>query len=220
MVRMILTDSQWNKLQKALKFAKCRVSKSTRLTLEGIFWYLRTGSPWRDLPSEFGKWQTVYSRFNEWSESGKFLKVFNEIKSDVDFEWVSIDATCIKVHQHACGGGKDALCIGSSSGGKNTKLHAATDALGNPIELVIGPGNEHDSQKAAQLFQSVYHAEAILADKAYDSDELRKQAEEQHSYAVIPLKKTENKDLNSISSSTKPDIRLKIFFRKSKALGV
>jgi len=67
MVRMILTDSQWNKLKKALKFAKCRISKSTSLTLEGIFWYLRTDSPWRDLPAEFGKWQTIYSCFNEWS---------------------------------------------------------------------------------------------------------------------------------------------------------
>lgn len=210
MPRLVLDDACWEKLRKALKFAKCRVSSNTRNTMEAIFWYLRTGSPWRDLPHQFGKWQAVYSRFNEWSTSGKLLKIFNELKGDPDFEWISIDATCIKVHQHGSGGGKEAACVGTSKGGRNTKLHAVTDALGNPIQLCLAPGNEHDSQKAQELLNSSASAEAVLADKAYDSDGIRKQIADQCSIAVIPLKKTENSLLTSTETCTKPDIRLRI----------
>ena len=213
-VRTILDDRLWEKFRKALKFVRCRISKQTRMTVEGILWYLRTGSPWRDLPLCFGNWEAVYSRFNEWSHSGKLLKLFKELRNDPDFEWISIDGTNIRVHQHGTGGGADAKCVGTSRGGRNTKLHAAVDALGNPISLAIGPGNEHDSVKGPELIRSCSEAENIIADKAYDSNSLRKIIEEQHSAAVIPLKKTVSKNLISTATCTKHVIRSRISSRK------
>ncbi len=212
-VRTMLDDRLWEKFRSALKFARCRISRSTRPTVEGILWYLRTGSPWRDLPRQFGKWDNVYSRFNSWSHSGKLLKIFKELRADPDFEWISIDSTSIKVHQHGCGGGNDASCIGMSRGGRNTKLHVAVDALGNPIHLEIGPGNEHDSKRAANLIDGSFPAESILADKAYDSDAIRKQVMNCSATAVIPLKKTAKSGMSSTRSSTAPDIRLRTLSR-------
>ena len=122
-VRTILNDEIWEKFSSAMKVAGMRISASTKRIMEGVFWYLRTGSPWRDLPLEFGNWKTAYSRFNRWSKNGKLYKVFKELQDDPDFEWVSIDSTSIKVHQHASGGGEDTSSIGKSRGGRNTKSH-------------------------------------------------------------------------------------------------
>ena len=215
--RTMLDDGLWGKFRRALKFVGCRVGKQSRRTVEGILWYLRTGSPWRDLPLYFGKWQAVYSRFNEWARSGKLLKLFKELRSDHDFEWISIDGTSIKVHQHGTGGGAEASCVGYSRGGRNTKLHAVVDALGNPIHLTIGPGNEHDSVKAPELLQSSSKADNVLADKAYDSDSIRELIKSQHSTAVIPLKKTVSKNLISTQTCTKLVTRSKIFSKKLKS---
>lgn len=216
-VRTILDDRLWEKFRNALKYVRCRILRSTRMTVEGILWHLRTGSPWRDLPRCFGKWEAVYSRFSEWSESGKLLKLFKELRRDPDFEWISIDSTSIKVHQHACGGGEDAKSVGTSRGGKNTKLHAVVDALGNPVHLELGPGNEHDSVKSPSLIGNSFGAENILADKAYDADELRKLIDDQHATAVIPLKKTVSNNLISTKTSTSLVIRSKISFKESRS---
>jgi transposase len=71
--RTMLNDTLWQKIEYALRKAKCRMVKGTRETVEGILWHLRTGSPWRDLPPEFGKWNTVYTRFNSWASEGKLF---------------------------------------------------------------------------------------------------------------------------------------------------
>jgi transposase len=210
MVRTLLNDKLWEKFKRALKYVGCRISRSTRPTVEGILWYLRTGSPWWELPREFGKWDSVYSRFSEWSKSGKLLKVFRELRQDPDFEWISMDSTSVKVHQHALTGpGDDRSCISSSRGGKNTKIHAVVDAHGNPVELCLSSGSEHDMIKAPELVRCCTQAEAVLADKAYDANSLRSQIEKQHAVAVIPLKKTESKNSILIATSTKRDIKWK-----------
>ena len=73
--------------------------------MNGIIYWFNTGVAWRDLPERFGPWQSVYGRFRNWTKSGIWEKVFNElIKNDiVDYENLMIDSTIIKVHQHANG---------------------------------------------------------------------------------------------------------------------
>ena len=71
MPRTMLSDVNWESLAKLMKatgrvYNKCE----HRLTLEGILYRMRTGCPWRDLPSEFGRWNTVFRRFNLWSRKG------------------------------------------------------------------------------------------------------------------------------------------------------
>lgn len=67
-------------------------------------WWLRTGVPWRDLPAEFGPWQTVFNRFNRRSASGKWARLLAVLQTDIEPEWHSLDSTINRAHQHAAGG--------------------------------------------------------------------------------------------------------------------
>ena len=74
-----------------------------RLFVEAILFRFRAGVPWRDLPARFGDWKIVYQRFNRWAKSGVFELVFRFLASDHDYEYMMIDATIVRAHQHiAC----------------------------------------------------------------------------------------------------------------------
>ena len=69
-----------------------------------MLWWRWTGVPWRDLSPAFGPWKTVFKRFDRWSKSGKWLRLFEALRTDRDDEWHSIDSTINRAHQHAAGG--------------------------------------------------------------------------------------------------------------------
>ena len=73
MVREIITDEIWEILKPLLPKPKGRHGKNDRMFLEAVCWILRTGSPWRDLPVEFGPWVTVYNRYNRWVNKGRVV---------------------------------------------------------------------------------------------------------------------------------------------------
>jgi transposase len=77
---------------------------SSRRFFEAVVWWRRTGVPWRDLPDEFGPWQTVFNRFDRWSKNGRWAALFAALVTDIDSEWQSIDSTTNRAHQHAAGG--------------------------------------------------------------------------------------------------------------------
>lgn len=79
------------------------IAKDNRKFINGVFWILRTGAPWRDLPSEYGKWGTVHQRFRRWRDNGTWEKVLEALIDDTDYEWLMIDASHCKVHPHASG---------------------------------------------------------------------------------------------------------------------
>jgi transposase len=74
----------------------------------------RTGAPWRDLPEEFGNWYTVYTRFWRWARKGVWGRIFKMLSNDPDLEYVLLDATHIRVHQHGTGA-KGGLAIRRSA---------------------------------------------------------------------------------------------------------
>lgn len=76
-----------------------------RRVVEGIAWRFRTGAPWRDLPERFGKWNSIYNRFDRWARDGTWDRVLAAIQARADateeLEWVTaIDSTITRVHQH------------------------------------------------------------------------------------------------------------------------
>lgn len=71
---------------------------------EAVLWWRRTGVPWRDLPSDFGPWKTVFNRFDRWAKTGKWERLFMALQTDRDDEWHSLDSTINLAHQHASGG--------------------------------------------------------------------------------------------------------------------
>jgi transposase len=114
--------------------------------VEAVLWIALTGAPWRDLPEEFGNWYTVYTRFRRWARKGVWEHIFQILSDDPDLEYVLLDATHIRVHQHGIGakGGTRNQAIGKSRGGLTTKIAALVDALGNLVRFVLLPGQRHD----------------------------------------------------------------------------
>jgi transposase len=81
--RFYLLDSEWEQLKLGLpQIHRGRPSNKTRRFIEAVIYRFRTGSPWRDLPSEFGPWKSVYNRFNNWSARGYFLGIFDALKKN------------------------------------------------------------------------------------------------------------------------------------------
>jgi transposase len=186
----MLTDGMWETLERAIRRSKAHITATTRNTVEAILWRLRTGSPWRDLPEEFGPWKTAYNRFDRWSKRGRIAVIFETLKIDIDAEWECIDSTSVKVHQHAHGArGKGDEAIGRSRGGATTKVHAVCEASGNPTKIVLTKGQTSDLKAAPELIAALDEGvAAVIADKAYDAAHVRHGIRERGAEPVIPFR--------------------------------
>ena len=74
-----------------------------RRFMEAFLWPVRTGSPWRDLPKDFGNWNFVFKRFRRWANAGVFESLFKAINGEPDLEYAMIDGTIVQAHQKASG---------------------------------------------------------------------------------------------------------------------
>jgi transposase len=106
MVRVQLSERQWLKVAAFLQAERGagRPALDDRKFIEAVLWWRRTGVPWRDLPSDFGPWKTVFNRFERWSKRGKWQRLFLALETGRDDEWHSLDSTINRAHQHAAGG--------------------------------------------------------------------------------------------------------------------
>ena len=86
-----------------------------------VFWILRTGTPWRDLPASYGDWKNTHCRFCRWQDKRIWEKMLEALIDDPDFEWLMIDASHIKVHPHACGAKGGNQAMGRTKGGSIQK---------------------------------------------------------------------------------------------------
>jgi putative transposase len=68
-----------------------------------VLWIVRTGSPWRDLPEVFGCWNSAFRRFSRWSAKGVWHRIFAAMADDPDFEYLILDSSIVRAHQHAAG---------------------------------------------------------------------------------------------------------------------
>ena len=109
-----LTDAQWGLLQPLLPVGAKpgRPPKwSKRQLIDGIRWRVRVGAPWRDVPSVYGPWQTVYGLFRRWQRAGVWPRILTALQARADTDglivWdVSVDSTVMRAHQHAAGARK------------------------------------------------------------------------------------------------------------------
>jgi len=74
-----------------------------RLFVDAVLWLARVGAPWRDLPTEVGNWNSVFQRFRRWAKNGVWERLFAALVKDPDFEYLIIDSTIVRAHQHAAG---------------------------------------------------------------------------------------------------------------------
>ena len=107
MARFDLTDVEWSLIEPLLPNKPRGVARvDDRRTLNGIFYILRTGSPWRDLPERYGPYTTVYNRFNRWAKAGVWERIFRTLASQSPQSLHLIDSSIVRAHQHAAGGKK------------------------------------------------------------------------------------------------------------------
>jgi transposase len=115
MRRHELTDEQWALVQPLLPRRTAttgRTPSDPRLMLDGIFWILGTGAPWRDLPERFGPWQTVYDHFRKWRKAGVFAAIIEalQIRLDrqglIDWELWCVDGASVRATRAAAGADK------------------------------------------------------------------------------------------------------------------
>ena len=126
--------------------------------------------------------------YNRWRGRGVWEKLLNVLTCDPDYKWVMIDASYCKVQAHAAGAKGGNQEMSRTKGGLNTKIHLAVDTHGLPLRVIITQGTRADPQEAVGLTRGLL-ADALLADRAYDTNAIIDAATEQGMEIVIPSKK-------------------------------
>jgi transposase len=101
-----ISDSIWKLIEPHLPGQKGQwggLAKDNRQFINAVFWILRTGAPWRDLPPDYGNWNNVHRRFCRWRDRGIWERLLEKAIDEPDLEWLIIDASHVKVHPHAAG---------------------------------------------------------------------------------------------------------------------
>ncbi|WP_394368086.1 IS5 family transposase [Rufibacter sediminis] len=221
MRRYEITDRQWELISPLLPGKSGDVGRTAldnRLFLNAVLWVARSGAPWRDLPGRFGPWNSVYVRFRRWAVKGVWQGVFDALQ-DPDLDWLMVDSTVVRAHQHAAGQKKATRrgeCLGRSAGGWSTKVHAAVDALGNPLRIKLTVGQRGDATQARALVEG-YRPGAVLADRGYDADDFLGCVREAGAEAVIPSKRNRLHRREIDQNLYKDRNKVERFFNRLKA---
>jgi transposase len=164
---MGIRDDQWDRIKDILPGRAGHVgvtARNNRLFIDAVLYRYRTGIPWRDLPEKYGDFRNVHRRFSRWAEKGIWARLLSVLAQEADTEYVMIDSTVVRAHQHSAGAvGRDPnqQAIGRSRGGLS--IHALTDALGNPTRVLLTPGQAHDLVGSDVLLTDL-SAGAVIAD--------------------------------------------------------
>jgi transposase len=119
---------------------------------------------------------------------------FFKLRGEIDSEWVFADGTYVRAHQDASGARTgEERAIGKSRGGPTSKIHMVADANGNPIDFEITGGEVHDAKAAPEIISKIIGAENFIADKGYDSDEIREHVRTRGMNPVIPRRSNSQK---------------------------
>jgi len=104
-----LADEHWSKMLAFLRTCPnlyVGYEADCRRFVEGVLWMVRSGAQWRLLPKAYGKWNSIYKRFARWCDAGIWEQLHQHFIQDPDFEWLVLDSTIIRAHQHAAGAKK------------------------------------------------------------------------------------------------------------------
>jgi transposase len=157
-----------------------------RRVLNGIFWVLRSGAPWRDLPEICGPCTTCYNRFVRWRRAGVWDQIMEALAAAHEAAVQMIDTSVVRVHQHgACIAGNREQHTGRSRGGLTSKVHAVVNTNGLPVRLGLAPGEAHDNRLCPALPAGLRPRTMVLTDRGYDADWIRAFINQQGAWANI-----------------------------------
>ena len=176
-----LSDAQWARLEPLLPRDIRGVPRvDDRRVISGIIHVLRSGCRWSDAPPSHGPRKTLYNRFVRWTGRSIWRRVFEALAASggppVE---VLMDSTHVKAHRCSAGGkrGAQTQAIGRSRSGRTTKLHALSDGLGRPLRFLLTGGQAADCRVAEALLEGLPRRTLVMADRAYDTDAIRRQIE-------------------------------------------
>ena len=173
MGRYDLTDFEWSVIEPLMPMDRRGPKpQNNRQVINGMFYILRTGSPWRDLPDRYGPYSSVYNRFNRWRKAAIWDKLMDAIVKAHDGKVQMIDSSIVRVHQHASGVKKRVefvVSVEAEACSRRRSTLASTPKV-RPVKLLISPGNDHDITAAEALLDGLEPRAIVLADKGYDAE--------------------------------------------------
>ena len=186
-MRYELTDDEWSAINPMLPNKPRGVPRvNDRRVLNGIFWVLRSGAPWRDLPDIFGPTRPATIGLFASDGARVWAKIMTALASAHDAAVQMIDTSIVRVHQHgACITRNRRQSMGRSRGGLTSKIHALVDTNGLPVRLALTAGEAHDNRLAGKLLSRLKSKTILLADRGYDADWIRALAAKKGAWANI-----------------------------------
>jgi transposase len=207
-----LSDHEWSLLEPLLpERGGGRPFADHRRMLNGLFWWLETGAPWRDIPERYGSWKSLYTRFSRWRRNGMWSRILSMLHAELDcsgrIDWThfSVDATNVRAHKAAAGARKNITlrdepvdhALGYSCGGFGSKLHLVSDGHGLPLAAVVSAGQAHESRFVTAVLNAVrvpregrgrprQRPHEVVGDRGYSHSHVRRWLRTHRMRAVIP----------------------------------
>lgn len=203
-----LSDKGWERIEPLLPRQGRGGKWADRTVLNGMFWVLNSGAPWRDRSERSGRWETVHGRFRWWSEEGIVDRIFRRLHFSLDedgrIDWSVFDVggSSIRAHVLAAGGAEcskkqphepEDFALGRSRGGFGTKLHLEADGGGIPRGAVVTAGHRHKSVFFEEVMDTVRisrrrRPDAVAGDKGYSYPRIRTWLHRRDIEPVIPTR--------------------------------
>lgn len=188
----LISRRQFNRFKKVLPVPGNAEKILALVVISCAIWVIRYGHSWRDIPITYGKHNTIRKRFSRWSKDGKFREAFKSLAAKVGKRNTAmIDSTVVKAHRTAASMKKDKepRKIGRSVGGLTTKIHLLANIDKKPLDFTLTGGEASDGKEGAEIIgKNLTRIKKLLADKAYDTDQIRRILKESRKEACIPPK--------------------------------
>jgi transposase len=128
-----ISDADWDRIANLLPGQPGQhggIAEDNRRFVNAVLWIARTGAPWRDLPERFGRWNSIWRRFDRWAARGVWVRVMDALR-DPDLEWLILDSTAVRAHPCAAGAQKK----GTAAAASPSKRWAAPEEVSAPRSM-------------------------------------------------------------------------------------
>ena len=194
-MRYELSDYEWCVINSMLPNKPRGIPRvDDRRVLNGIFWVLRSGAPWRDLPETYGPRTTCCNRFVRWRRAGVWDQIMDTLAAAHDAAVQMIDTSIVRVHQHgACVANNSDQHMGRSRGGLTSKIHVVVDGNGLPVQLDLTGGQAHDNRLCSVLLRQLPRRAVLLGDSRNQCQTSGKVIKPMLDFQHSPLRPRSNK---------------------------
>lgn len=188
----LISKRQFNRFKKFLPVPGNAEKILAIVVISCAIWVIKNCRSWRDIPVTYGKYNTIRKRFSRWSKDGKFRMAFRALVAKVGKKnTAALDSTIIKAHRTAASLKNDGSPreIGRSVGGLTTKIHLLANIEEKPLDFILSPGQASDAKEGEKLIaRNLRRIKKLLADKAYDTDQIRAELKAAKKESCIPSK--------------------------------